>query len=103
MQTVLRSTEKIFRPRESIRSNATKSEIMPYYRADLRVGSRFCPKKVEIKKLFGSVRSSRNTNLRLSVRLCGPNLSEALNLHLFGSDSLQDHSESIKQAFREHS
>ena len=27
------------------------------------------------------------------VCLCGHNLYEALNLHLFGSDSLQEHSE----------
>ena len=38
-----------------------------------------------------------------SVRPFGPSLSEALNLNLFSSDSLQEHSESNKQAFREHS
>ena len=32
-----------------------------------------------------------------------PSLSEALNFHLLHSDSLQEHSESIKGAFREHS
>ena len=57
--------------------------------------------------LFGSDMSSRNANLRLSVCpfVCSsaPNLSEAFNLHLFGSGSLQKHSESIKQASREHS
>ena len=38
-----------------------------------------------------------------SVSLSEPSLSEALNLHLFGSDSLQEHSASIKQEFREQS
>ena len=50
--------------------------------------------------LFGSDMSSRNANLRLSVCpfVCSsaPNLSEAFNLHLFGSGSLQKHSERIK-------
>ena len=32
-----------------------------------------------------------------------PRLSGALNLHLFGSDSLQEHSDSISKLFREHS
>ncbi len=50
--------------------------------------------------IIGSDRSSRSHNLRSSV--C-PNLSEALNLNLFSSDSLQEHSESINQAFRVHS
>ena len=39
----------------------------------------------------------------ISVCPSVPSLSEVLNLHLFGSDSLQEHSERIKQEFREHS
>ncbi len=48
---------------------------------------------------FCSNRSARSHNLCLSEL----SLSEALNLHLFGSDSLQEHSENIKHAFREKS
>ena len=35
--------------------------------------------------IFGSDRSSRNANLRPFFCPCGPNLSEALNLHLLTS------------------
>ena len=56
---------------------------------------------------FGSDRSSRNANLLsficLSVHSFKPSLSGALNRYHFGSDSLQKHSESIKQALREQS
>ena len=41
-----------------------------------------------------------------SVPLSEPSLSEALNLHLFGTDSFREHSESIQgapRAFKEHS
>ena len=51
--------------------------------------------------IFGSDRSSRKANLRSFVRPFVPSLSEALNLHLLGSYSRQEHSESIKQKFRE--
>ena len=53
-----------------------------------------------IYQVFGSDRSSVSHNLRSFFR---SSLSEALNLNLFGSDSFQEHSESIMQAFREHS
>ena len=46
--------------------------------------------------VFGSDRSSRSHNLRSS----GPNLSEVFNLHLFGSDSIQEHSESTQRPIR---
>ena len=35
---------------------------------------------------FGSYRSSRNTNICLSVCVCGSKLSIALNFHYSGSD-----------------
>ena len=46
-------------------------------------------------KFLGSHRSSRNANLRSFIRSSEPSLSEAL--------SLQEHSKSIMQAFREQS
>ena len=40
---------------------------------------------------------------KFRIRKYHKSLSQALNIHLFGSESLQEHSESYKQAFREHS
>ena len=39
---------------------------------------------------------------KFRIRKYHKSLSQALNIHLFGSESLQEHSESYKQAFREH-
>ena len=56
--------------------------------------------------IFGSDRSSRSTTLHSSVhwsiRLSVTCLKLSIFIFCFGSDSLQKHSVSIKQAFREH-